>query len=447
MRRVKLSSTPLDPRFAPKYWQGMATVPPPQGGQSGISELHLYYGVVGLYFFAFGMQFVLFPSLVTFILHATPAGIGLAQSALSAPLFCLLLFGGLFAERARAGPALAVLHGAFALTAFGLSATIATGALTYALLIAYAIIVGCCAAFMMPVRDAALNGVVERELACGRRASIATAAALTTAVQIGAQIAGIVIASAAGANPAPYLALQGLVLALGGVLCLGLKAPKPTGHERTLQGALRDMGDGLKYAFRDPIMSPMLISAAYVGVFVIGSFQVLFPLIVRESYGGDMQMRAMGTLFACFWGASFVSAVILSRGSPLQRPGRALIVSHLIGAVALATLAFDKPFSVFLAIVIGWGLAAGVAISMSRTIVQGATGPRYLGRVLAVYSMGFMGGAPIGSALVGFAASHWGARAAALAPAIGLGVAALALAVLTPLWNYAPTHATVSSDD
>jgi hypothetical protein len=58
--------------------------------------------------------------------------------------------------------------------------------------------------------------------------------------------------------------------------------------------------------------------------------------------------------------------------------------------------------------------------------------------VLAVYSMGFMGGAPIGSALVGFAASQWGARTAALAPAIGLALAALALAILTPLWRYAP---------
>lgn len=420
----------------PSIGSAMAQSPPPQGGGSGISELHLYYGVVGLYFLAFGMQFVLFPSLVTFTLHATPAGIGLAQSALSAPLFCLLLFGGLFAERARAGPALTFLHAAFATMAFVLSATIVSGALTYPLLILYAIIVGCCAAFMMPVRDAALNGVVERELARGRKASIATAAAMTTAVQIGAQIAGIVIASAAGENPAPYLVLQGVVLALGGALCFGLRAPKPTGHERSLQGALRDMGDGLKYAFRDPVMSPMLISAAYVGVFVIGSFQVLFPLIVRESY--EANTHAMGTLFACFWGASFVSAVILSRGSPLRKPGRAMIISHLIGAAALATLAFDKPFSVFLVIVIAWGLAAGVAISVSRTIVQGATGPRYLGRVLAVYSMGFMGGAPIGSALVGFAASHWSARAAALAPALGLCVAALALAVFTPLWSYAP---------
>jgi MFS family permease len=411
-----------------------------------LSELHLYYVLVGLYFFAFGMQFVLFPSLVAFSLDATAAGVGLAQSALSAPMFAFLLFGGLLAERARAGPTLAKLNLAFAFFSAALSWIVASGGLTYTILIAYAVLVGGCAAFMMPVRDAALNGVIMREGERGRHTPIATAAAATTAVQIGAQIAGILVARLAGANPAPYLGLQAMVLALAAAVSLGLRAPKPTGHERTVQGALRDMGEGLAYAFRDPIMSPMLVSAAYVGVFIIGSFQVLFPIIIRDAYGGDAQMQAgrLGALFACFWGASFVSAVLLSRLKPLRRPGRALVGSHLVGAIALFTFSFHKPFTAFAAIVLAWGFAAGVAISVSRTIVQSAAGERYLGRVLAVYSMGFMGGAPIGSAIVGLAAGEMGPRAAALIPAGGLALAAIALALFTPLWRYAPEHGGVS---
>lgn len=403
-----------------------------------LSELAIYYTLVGLYFFAFGMQFVLFPSLVAFFLEATPEGVGLAQSALSAPMFCFLLFGGLLAERARAGTTLAQLHLVFAFASIGLCIIVSTGSLTYEILIAYAVLVGGCAAFLMPVRDAALNGVVFRESEAGRHTPIATAAATTTAVQIGAQIAGILVARSAGASPAPYLALQALVLALGAAVSLTLRAPKPTGHERSIAGALRDVRDGLVHAFRDPVMSPMLISAAYVGVFMIGSLQVLFPLIVRDAYGGDAQTQAgrLGTLLASFWAASFVSALILSRLKPLRHPGRAMIVSHTIGAAMLFTFAADKPFLWFVAVVVIWGFAAGVAISMSRTIVQGAAGQRYLGRVLAVYSMGFMGGAPIGSAIVGFAVSEMGARTAALIPAAGLALAAIALAVFTPLWRY-----------
>jgi len=422
---------------------------PPPSADSGppaprlIPELLLYYVLVGLYFFAFGMQFVLFPSLVAFYLQATPQGVGLAQSAISAPMFCFLLFGGLLAERAKAGPTLMTLQLVFTGATLGLFFIVQAGWLTYSLLIAYAVLVGMCAALLMPVRDAALNGVVAREAARGRHTPIATAAAMTTAVQIGAQIAGIVVARSAGAAPAPYRALQAGVLFLGAIVALGLTAPKPTGHERTIIGALRDVRDGLAYSFRSPVMSPMLISAAFVGVFMIGSFQVLFPLIIRDAYGGDARVQAgrLATLFACFWGASFVSAVILSRMKPLLQPGRALIASHFVGAAALITFAWDKPFTTFALVVTGWGLASGVAISMSRTIVQGAAEPRYLGRVLAVYSMGFMGGAPIGSAIVGFAASELGPRAASLIPGVGLAVAASALALLTPLWRFTPSEA------
>lgn len=406
-----------------------------------IPELILYYVLVALYFFAFGMQFVLFPSLVAFYLQASPEGVGLAQSALSAPMFCFLLFGGLLAERARPSTTLAQLQLVFVIATIGLYLAVEQDWLTYPLLIGYAILVGFCAALLMPVRDAALNGVVAREAARGKHTPIATAAAMTTAVQIGAQIAGIVVSRNAGADPAPYLALQAGVLFVGAIVALGLSGPKPTGHERTLSGALRDMGDGLSYAFRNAVMSPMLISSAYVGVFMIGAGQVLFPLIIRDAYGGDARMQAgrLATLFACFWGASFVSAVILSRMKPLQQPGRTLIITHLVSAAALITFAWDKPFTMFVAVVLIWGLAAGVSISMSRTIVQSSAEPRYLGRVLAVYSMGFMGGAPIGSVIVGFAVSHMGARSAALIPGVGLAIAALALALLTPLWRYNAT--------
>jgi MFS family permease len=408
-----------------------------------VPELPLYYALVAFYFFALGMQFVLFPSLVAFVLSSTPQGLGFAQTALSGPMFCFLLFGGLAAERVAAGPALARLYVAFAVASLALAAVVASNALRYEILIAYAIVVGAVAAFMMPLRDAALNGVIAREASRGRATPIATAAAMTTAVQIGAQIAGILTARLAGAAPARVIAIQGVVLAIGGIAALWLRAPKPVGHERSLAGALKDLGDGLGYAFRNPVMTPMIMSAAYVGVFVIGSLQVLFPLIVRDEYGGDThaQSERLGLLLACFWGASFISAVALSRIRPLDQPGRAMIASHLAGAAALASFAVDKPFPLFVAIAALWGLAAGVAISMSRTITQVAADPKYLGRVLAVYSMGFMGGAPLGSLAVGVAAEQFGARAASLIPAVGLAVAALALATLTPLWRFRPNNA------
>ncbi len=404
------------------------------------SELRLYYVLAGTYFFAFGMQMVLFPSLVTFFLAAPAKLVGIAQMSISAPMFCLLLFGGVVAERSQPGPMLAILHVLCGGATLILAGVLSEGWLSYPALIAYAVAVGGCAALIVPVRDAALNGVLAREALRGKHVPLARAAAMTTAVQIGAQIAGIVLARFAGHSPAPFLAIQALVLALGGGIALTLRAPKPTGHEKTPLSALRDVRQGLAYAFRSPIMSPMLISAAYAGVFIVGSFQVLFPLLARDVYGGAATTQAsnLSLLFATFWGASFVSAAALSRMPPLRYPGRALLVAHLIGAVVLMTFAIDKPLWMFAVIVAGWGLATGVNISMSRTIVQGATEPKFLGRVLAVYSMGLLGGAPVGSLLVGIAAEHLGPRLGALFPGFGMLIAASLLAALTPLWRFEP---------
>ncbi len=401
------------------------------------AELTIYYTLVALYFFAFGLQFVLFPALVTFVLREDAEQVGLAQMALSSPMFALLLVGGLIAERVRAGRALAILQSGIALASVALAILIYSGGLTYPLLLLYAVAVGSCAALLGPARDSALNGVVDRVSQAGGAPSIATAAAMTTSVQIGAQIGGIIAARSAGANPAPLLLLQAGALFAAALVALALRAPKPEKRGGTLSSAIADLKEGLAYSFRNQVMGPMLISAFYSGIFIIGSFQVLFPLIVRDEYGGTLhaQSNLMSILFEVFWAASFVSAVILTRLPPLRRPGRAMLAAHMIGAVALISLAWHKPFWLLTGIVALWGLAAGVWISMSRTIAQSAAAPQYLGRVLAIYAMGFMGGAPIGSAITGIAAGMWGPRLAALLPGFGLLIGAVALGLLTSLWK------------
>lgn len=409
----------------------------PQGargdGMTPGREILAYYVVVALYFFAFGLQAVVFPSLVTFVLREGADKLGFAQMALSAPFFALLLLGGWLAERVRASHALFILQIAFAAPPLALATASSLHAITYTGAIAYALMMGTLAAFMLPVRDSALNGVVEREAARGHKVPLTRAAAVATAVQLGAQIAGLLVGSYSRLDPAPFLVLQAAAVALSASIALLLRGDKPEVKARGLKAAVNEIGDGLRYAFRDPVMGPMLWTAAYIGVFVIGAFQVLFPLIVREHYHGGTEL--LGRMFAVFFGASFVSAVIVGRLPPMKYPGRALLVSHMLGAVVLATFAVDKPLWAFVALVITWGLGAGVTMSTSRTITQASADPRYLGRVLAIYSMGFMGGAPIGSLLVGQTAEHFGIAAASLIPAAGLFVAAGALAIFSPIWS------------
>ncbi|MEM8920941.1 MAG: MFS transporter, partial [Pseudomonadota bacterium] len=95
-----------------------------------------------------------------------------------------------------------------------------------------------------------------------------------------------------------------------------------------------------------------------------------------------------------------------------------------------------------------WGLASGVSITMSRSIVQSAAPPDKLARVLSIYQLGFMGGAPLGAALMGVVVDQTGPQLVALVPAIGMIALIIFMVVATPIWTLsAPKKAADTASD
>lgn len=399
-------------------------------------EFAAYLTMLTAYFVAFGMQMILFPYLVANVLEVSASAVGVAQVALQIPMLVLLLWGGLIAERMEPRGYLIALHLVGIVPPAILAGLIALGWLSYPLMLVYGLAMGSFAAMALPARDAALNGVVMRDAAKGRHITLQKAVTLATAAQLGGQLAGMGLAgSASVVGVLPLIAVQCVAFGIASIAALGLARRTKTVARvaRGLRGALSDIADGVRFALGHRVMLPMILIAGYVGVFVIGSFSVLFPLIVRDSYG--MGAEGLSLAFVAFWSASFCSSVALSRLKPLERPGRALLASQFAGAIALASFAIEKPFAGFLAVIVAWGLAAGVALSMSRTITQQEAEPAYLARVLSVYSLGFMGGAPIGAGAMGLLSEAFGPRMAALFPAAGLAIAILWMAARTPIWT------------
>ena len=93
------------------------------------------------------------------------------------------------------------------------------------------------------------------------------------------------------------------------------------------------------------------------------------------------------------------------------------------------------PHEAFLTIVFVWGLSAGVSIAMSRSIVQDAAPKDQLARVLSIYQLGFMAGAPFGAAIMGWLVDAFGPYKIAIVPAAGMTVLIIWMAVRTPIWN------------
>ena len=145
-------------------------------------------------------------------------------------------------------------------------------------------------------------------------------------------------------------------------------------------------------------MRPVILSSVGTGIFFIGIFMVTLPLIVTDIFGGGQ--LEISILNFTFWGGTIISTVGMMARRPVERRGRAMMGALIVGCFALMLVPLAPSFAAVCAIAGAWGLAAGVNMTMARTIVQVEAPPEARGRVLAFYSLGFMGSAPVGATLV-----------------------------------------------
>lgn len=415
-------------------------------------ELPAYLTVQLSWFMAFGLQMVLFPYLITGQqhLHMDGLALGLANMALSGPSVVFLLIGGVVAERADGRRLLVILHLFAALPALFLALAVSRGQLSYPAMIIYGLAIGTIGAFMMPARDSIVNEVVERRMRVGSSVTLQLGVTLATMAQFLAQIGGLILGGYAdkrtkmpdwmggfGIGPIPaenLLAIQGLVLALGAVFALWLAKGRQIRTGRKGMGAaLGDIAEGFNAVRADGKLWAMTALMFGVGIFVIGAFLVVLPIINRDVYGfGSDGIRDM---FVTFWMGAFVSSVVLSIFKRIKRQGRLLLIAQFLGSVSILAMLWDIPHFAFLGIVFLWGLAAGISIAMSRSIVQDAAPKEKLARVLSIYQLGFMAGAPFGAFLMGALVDLFGPQKIAIVPAGGMTLLIVWMIFFTPVWN------------
>ena len=67
---------------------------------------------------------------------------------------------------------------------------------------------------------------------------------------------------------------------------LRLPRPAPSGERRALR--LGELADGVREVVRSPVLGPVALLSIALGALFIGPFQVVFPLLVRDYYKGDV---------------------------------------------------------------------------------------------------------------------------------------------------------------
>jgi len=392
-----------------------------------------YMTLQGAWFASNGLLMVLFPYLVADRLNMSADLVGIAQSVMMLPTFLLMLAGGSLADRFDGRSILIIVHTLAAIPPLVLGLIVSSGWLTYAALLVFGFATGTLNAFSQPARDSLLNRVVA---ASGGAMSLQRAVTLATVIMFGAQIVGMILASQADRiGVAPLLWLQALALLGTVVLVRQIRLPSrpKVDHGTGLGYQIQQMRDGLIEAFSHRKIMPVIVIAFCIGIFYMGAFQVILPIQIREFHGGGAWRFALMSI--CFFGGTIVSSLALLRRGGVRRSGRAVTLAVSVGALVLAALSFHVPYWALLVIVFIWGLGAGVTITLSRGMVQEFAPESHRGRLLAIFSMGFMGGGPIGSFSIGYLIHYIGPFQAALAPAVLMALALTTLVLTTDIWR------------
>jgi hypothetical protein len=386
----------------------------------------LYLLGLASWFVPLGIQMVLFSWLAAIVLRMDAFAVGLAQVALMAPSILFLPLGGLVADRGNARILLMRYHFLYALPPLVLAGVLMSGGLSYPLLIAYGLAAGSIGAFAVPTRDALLPWVA--------KADLPRAVALAIALQFGGQLVGIACASQADRLGAVPLLCTHAALVLLGALAVW-RLPDPPPHPPTEHPSFwRSIADGVAEAARSEQMWPVLLINLGIGVFYVGPFMAVIPLLVRDVYSGGAAELAYVNL--AFWAGTIVASVAFAGlARHLTRRGRLVVSAVSVGAAILFSMAWQPPFLVLNALCFAWGLGAGITMTQGRTVLQIVAPPTHRARLMALFQLGFGGGGPIGALLAGTLASVLGLKLALVLPALAMVVVIGFVLAFSHIWT------------
>lgn len=375
-----------------------------------LTPAHWFLASVATYMVPNGIQMVLLPYLLAIELNQSADRFGLTQMVGQLPLLLFLLVGGWVADRVDTRRWLMTLQTLALLMPVVLIAYLWHGQAQEWVVLAYAVAWGLVAAFSLPARDGLLKRV--------SGLNVQRMVILAIGVQFAAQMVGQSLAALASRwGATPLLAIQVGFIVAG--IFVASRLPSSTRSAPSAgQSLWRELLAGLNLMRSQPVLRATLVITIGMGVFFGGVFFVLMPLAVRDLYsGGAVEISAGYVAFAL---GTLLTIVTLARRGGVRRPGRALLLSQCTGCLSLLPIVFGPPMWLFFLCIFCWGCSGGMAMTMSRTIMQEQSPATHQARVMAVMSMATAGGGPLGAFLTGQLVAAVGVQAAAIMPIVGV---------------------------
>ena len=336
---------------------------------------------------------------LTVLTDHSGAAVGLTTGLQFLPMLLFGPYGGVLADRYRKRIILMWTQLAMASTglAIGLLVVTGTAQLWHAYVAAFCL--GVASAVDAPARQAFVSELVGQENISN--AVALNSASFNTARLTGPAIAGVLIAWV-GTGPVFLLNAASFAAVLVSLFRIRITQPTPVAKgERNKHQVV----EGIRYVRRR--LDLMLIM---VLVGVLGAFGMNFPVInslmaTTEFRMGPGEFGLLGSIMAV---GTLAGALLAARRS---RPRLRFLLGGALGLGVFTILGSVAPsFWAYAALLIPVGLASITFLNSCNTSIQLSVEPQFRGRVLALYLAILQGGTALGSPLVGWIGSQFGAR-------------------------------------
>jgi len=333
-------------------------------------------------------------------LTRSAALLGLIGFASQIPVFVLAPLGGVMADRAHRHQVIIATQSAMMILAFVLAGLTLSGYVQVWHLFALASLLGVTNAFDIPARQAFLIEMVDRD-------DIVNAIALNSSMLNGARvvgpgIAGVVVATI-GEGWCFLLNAISYAAVIGALLMMRIDV-RIKGHAAV--SAWHSVVEGFAYSWRTKPIRALLLLLGLVSVMGM-PYSVLMPIVAdRILHGGP---NAYGLLLSASGVGALAGAATLTLRRHIRGLGRWVAFSAIGFGVALVAFSFSRSLWLSAMLLVPAGFFVMIEMAASNTLIQSMVPDRLRGRVMAVYSMMFMGMAPLGALGAGIAAAPLGA--------------------------------------
>jgi MFS family permease len=361
------------------------------------------------------MQQVAEPWLVLNLTNS-PFLVGLDSFAASAPVWLLILWGGVLADRHDRRAVIGLFQGIQAACPLLIVILLWLGKLNVTTIIVLSAVVGITDALSMPAIQALVPSTVPDE-------RVSSAVALNSAqfnlsrvlgpLAAGSVMAGFGAIACFGFNFLSYVPF------LGAIWLLSI----PASASAPAASSPRSMSEAFGKVRGTPALWRALLTVALNGLFCTALI-TFAPVLVRSTFhrgsgafGGSLSVFGLGGIV----GAGTVLSVVQNRSRQRLSAAASLAAGFVTVAVALA-----PTFAVFVGLFFVVGAAMVTTNAAANSVLQSSVHSELRGRIGSLYALALRGSTAVGSILTGLLVSHVGIRNGLLVNGV--------LAVATQSW-------------